>query len=101
MAKQSLLAREQKRSKLVKQFAVKRMALKQRVCNQNLSEEERWNAQMALQKLPRDASPVRIQRRCLLTGRPHGVYRRFGLGRNKLREHAMMGNIPGLRKASW
>lgn len=101
MAKVSMINRELKREKLAEKFAAKRAALKAIVANPNSSEEEVWDAQIALQKLPRDASPSRKQRRCQLTGRPHGVYRKFGLCRNKLREAAMRGDIPGLKKASW
>ena len=101
MAKKSMIARENKRAKIVAKYAEKRQALKAIVRDLSLSDEERWNAQTALQKLPRNASPVRQQRRCQLTGRPHGVYRKFGLSRNKLREAAMQGDIPGLVKASW
>ncbi|MFC3854103.1 30S ribosomal protein S14 [Salinispirillum marinum] len=101
MAKQSMKAREDKRAKLVAKYAEKRAALKATINNPNSSDEERWEAQIALQKLPRDASPVRQQRRCQLTGRPHAVYRKFGLSRNMLRAHTMRGNVPGLKKASW
>ncbi len=101
MAKKSMIARENKRAKIVSKYAEKRQALKAKVCDLSLSDEERWDAQAALQKLPRNASPVRQQRRCQITGRPHGVYRKFGLSRNKLREAAMRGDIPGLVKASW
>ncbi|MCP5178720.1 MAG: 30S ribosomal protein S14 [Pseudomonadales bacterium] len=101
MAKKSMLEREQRRERAVTKYAKKRAQLKATVNNRNLSEDERWDAQLKLQALPRDASPVRMQRRCGLTGRPHGVYRKFGLGRNKLREAAMRGDIPGLVKASW
>ncbi|MFY0666152.1 MAG: 30S ribosomal protein S14 [Natronospirillum sp.] len=101
MAKESMKAREAKRAKLVAKFAEKRAALKAVINSPNSSDEERWEAQIALQKLPRDASPVRQQRRCQLTGRPHGVYRKFGLSRNMLRAHTMRGNVPGLKKASW
>jgi small subunit ribosomal protein S14 len=101
MAKKSMKAREVKRSKLVAKYAEKRAALKAIVANPNSSDEERWDAQMTLQKLPRDASPVRQQRRCQRTGRPHAVYRKFGLSRIMLREHAMKGEVPGLKKASW
>ena len=101
MAKKSMIARENKRAKIVAKYAEKRQALKSIARDLSLSDEERWNAQTALQKLPRNASPVRQQRRCQLTGRPHGVYRKFGLSRNKLREAAMRGDIPGLVKASW
>jgi len=101
MAKVSMVEREKRRAKQVAKYAAKRRALKATVNNKNLSDEERWDAQIKLQQLPRDASPVRRQRRCGLTGRPHGVYRKFGLGRNKLREAAMRGDVPGLVKASW
>ena len=101
MAKTSMLEREKKRAKQRVKYAAKRAALKATIGNRNLSDEERWDAQLKLQQLPRDASPVRQQRRCGLTGRPHAVYRKFGLGRNKLREAAMRGDVPGLVKASW
>ena len=101
MAKASMIARENKRSKLVAKHAEKRAALKAVIKSTTASDEEKWDAQVKLQKLPRDASPVRRQRRCGVTGRPHGVYRKFGLGRNKLREAAMRGDVPGLVKASW
>ena len=101
MAKKSMIAREAKRARLVAKYAEKRAALKAIIADVNASEEEKWDAQVALQKLPRDASPVRQQRRCQITGRPHAVYRKFGLCRNKLREAAMRGDVPGLVKASW
>lgn len=101
MAKSSMIAREAKRTKMVAKYAEKRASLKAIIVDANTSEEEKWDAQMALQKLPRDASPVRQQRRCRITGRPHAVYRKFGLCRNKLREAAMAGDVPGLVKASW
>ena len=101
MAKKSMIAREVKRAKTVAKFATKRAELKELIANVNASDDERWGAQIALQKLPRDASPVRQQRRCQLTGRPHGVYRKFGLCRNNLREAAMRGDVPGLVKSSW
>lgn len=101
MAKVSMIQRELKREKLAKKYAAKREQLKAIVANPNSSEEEVWEAQIALQKLPRDASPIRKQRRCQLTGRPHAVYRKFGLCRNQLREAAMRGDVPGLKKASW
>lgn len=101
MAKKSMLAREKKRAELVAKHAAKRAALKEIIRSPESSDEARWDAQVALQKLPRDASPIRQQRRCRVTGRPRGVYRKFGLGRNKLREAAMRGDIPGLVKASW
>ncbi|SRR6056297_3571271 len=101
MAKKSMIARERKRAQIVARHAAKRAALKATLVDMNASDEERWDAQVRLQKLPRDASPVRMQRRCRVTGRPHGVYRKFGLCRNKLREAAMRGDVPGLVKASW
>lgn len=101
MAKKSMIAREAKRTAAVTKFAEKRKALKAIVVSPNASEEEVWEAQQKLQKLPRDASPSRQQRRCRITGRPHAVYRKFGLCRNKLREAAMRGDVPGLVKASW
>ena len=96
-----MLARERKREKTVAKYRDRRAALKEIVNNRALSDEERWEAQMKLQQLPRNANPIRLHRRCGVTGRPRGVYRRFGLGRNKLREAAMHGNIPGLKKSSW
>ena len=101
MAKKSMIARENKRARMVARFAQKRAAIKAVIQDVNASDEEKWEAQVALQKLPRDASPVRQQRRCQVTGRPHGVYRKFGLCRNKLREAAMRGDVPGLVKDSW
>lgn len=101
MAKTSMIEREKKRAKTVARYAVKRNALKAIIADRNASDEERWDAQLKLQAQPRDASPSRRQRRCGLTGRPHGVYRKFGLGRNKLREAAMRGDVPGLVMASW
>ncbi len=101
MAKKSMIAREAKRTATVAKFAEKRKALKAIILNPAASEEEVWEAQQKLQKLPRDASPSRQQRRCRITGRPHAVYRKFGLCRNKLREAAMRGDVPGLVKASW
>ena len=101
MAKMSMKERERKRIKMVAKYAAKRAELKAQAINMNLSAQERMAAQHKLQKLPRDASPIRVQRRCRITGRPHAVYRKFGLCRNKLRETAMRGEVPGLRKASW
>lgn len=101
MAKQSMIEREKKRAKTVAKYAVKRAALKAKIANPETSDEDRWEAQMALQKQPRNASKSRGRRRCQVTGRPHGVYRKFGLCRNKLREAAMSGYVPGLVKASW
>ena len=101
MAKTSMINRDIKRKKLVAKYADKRKALKKTISNPHLSMEERDAAQVSLQKLPRDASPSRMRNRCRLTGRPHGYYRKFGLSRNKLREMAMQGFVPGLVKASW
>jgi len=101
MAKKSMIAREVKRMKTVQKYAAKRAELKAIIKNPNSSYEEVVDAVARLQKLPRDASPARLQRRCRITGRPHAVYRKFGLCRNKLREHAMKGDVPGLVKASW
>ena len=94
-------AREERRKKTVLRFAKKRSELKEIIRSPKSSQEEREQAQIKLQKLPRDANPIRMQRRCAITGRPHAVYRKFGLGRNKLRELAMKGDIPGLVKSSW
>ena len=101
MAKKSMVAREKKRARMVAKYAEKRAALKAILKDSNASDDDKWEAQIALQKLPRDASPVRQQRRCQVTGRPHAVYRKFGLCRNKLREAAMRGDVPGLVKSSW
>jgi small subunit ribosomal protein S14 len=101
MAKNSMIQREIRRAKMVKKYARKRAELKAIIGDINKSEEDRFNAQLKLQALPRDASPCRQRNRCRITGRPHGYYRKFGLARNKLREHAMQGDIPGLVKASW
>ncbi|MGD8927049.1 MAG: 30S ribosomal protein S14 [Thioalkalispiraceae bacterium] len=101
MAKVSMVERERKRIKTVAKYAKKRAELKAQIKDMNLSAEQRLEAQHKLQQLPRNASPSRVQRRCRITGRPHAVYRKFGLCRNKLRETAMRGEVPGLRKASW
>ena len=101
MAKESMKAREVKRAKLVKKYSAKRIALKEIINDVNSSEEERWDAVLKLQQLPRDSSPSRKQNRCRVTGRPHGFLRKFGLSRIKLREAAMRGEVPGLKKASW
>ncbi len=101
MAKTSMIERENKRLRTAKRFSVKRAALKATIVSITASAEEKWEAQIKLQKLPRDAGPTRQRRRCQITGRPHGVYRKFGICRNKLREHAMKGDVPGLTKASW
>lgn len=101
MAKKSMIAREAKRTKLVKQYAARRAALKVIIRDLNSSDDARAAAQAKLNAMPRDSSPSRMRNRCSITGRPHGVYRKFGLARNKLREAAMKGEIPGLTKASW
>lgn len=101
MAKSCMVNREVKRIRLVQKYAAKRAELKAAIKNTSLSEDERTIAREKLNKMPRDASPVRIRNRCSITGRPHGYYRKFGLGRNKLREAAMRGDVPGLVKASW
>ena len=101
MAKLALVNREQKRCAIVKKYAAKRAELIALTQNTKLSEEDRYSARLRLQQLPRNASPVRLRNRCALTGRPRGVFRKFGLGRNKLRDIAMRGEIPGVIKASW
>ena len=101
MAKISMIQRELKRAKLVARYAAKREQLKAVIGNINSTPEEVHEAQVKLQKLPRDSSPVRQRNRCRVSGRPRAVYRKFGLARNKLREAAMRGEVPGLKKASW
>lgn len=101
MAKLALINRDKKRRATVKKYAAKRAELLAAAGNQKLSDEERYEARLKLQNLPRDASPVRLRNRCQLTGRPRGVYSKFGLGRIKLREIAMRGEVPGMVKASW
>ncbi|ADZ89555.1 30S ribosomal protein S14 [Marinomonas mediterranea] len=101
MAKVSMVQREAKRTKLVAKYAEKRAALKAIINDVNASDDEKWEATLKLQALPRDSSSSRQRNRCQVTGRPHGVYRRFGLSRIKLREAAMRGDVPGLKKASW
>jgi small subunit ribosomal protein S14 len=101
MAKLALINREQKRRKTVKKFAARRAELMALIGNPKLPPEERYEARMSLQKLPRNASPVRLRNRCALTGRARGVFRKFGLARGKLRDIAMRGEIPGVIKASW
>ncbi len=101
MAKKSMIARENKRVKQVKQYQEKRRALKEIIRDPNASFEDKETAHLKLQKLPRDSSKCRLRNRCNLTGRPHGYYRKFGLGRNKLRESTMRGDVPGVVKASW
>jgi small subunit ribosomal protein S14 len=101
LAKLAVKNREKKREAVVKKFAAKRSALKVQIGDATLSMEDRLEAQRRLQALPRNASPTRLRNRCAITGRPRGTFRMFGLGRNKLREAAMRGDIPGLTKASW
>jgi small subunit ribosomal protein S14 len=101
MAKKSMIMRENRRAKLVAKYAARRAKLKAIVVDEKSSDEERLEAVAALAAMPRDASPTRLRNRCSITGRPRGYYRKFGLGRNKLREATMSGEIPGLRKASW
>ena len=101
MAKKSMIAREAKRIKTVAKFADKRVSLKAIMNDEKATSEERYEASVKLQKLPRNSSPSRVVRRCQVTGRPHAVYRKFGLSRIKLREAAMRGDIPGLVKSSW
>jgi small subunit ribosomal protein S14 len=101
MAKQSLIQRELKREKIVKQFAERRAELKRIMSDSNASPEERMEARQKFNSLPRNSSPCRLMNRCRLTGRPHGYYRKFGLSRSMLRIHTMNGDVPGVRKASW
>ena len=101
MAKLSLINRDEKRRVLVKKYAKRREALEAIVNNTKASDEDRFAARLKLQQLPRNANPTRLRNRCALTGRPRGFFRKFGLGRNKLREIAMRGEIPGVTKASW
>ena len=101
MAKTSTIEKELKKQRTVAKFAAKRKHLKAVIASVKSSDEERWQAQVAFQKLPRNASPCRLMRRCRITGRPRGVYQKFGLSRHKLREAAMVGDVPGLKKASW
>jgi small subunit ribosomal protein S14 len=101
MAKLAVKLREQKRRQTVAKFKARRQALLELIRNPKTADEERESAREKLQKLPRDASPTRLRNRCAITGRPRGVYRKFGLGRNKLRELALRGEVPGVIKASW
>ena len=101
MAKLAVILRDQKRRRTVEKFKAKRAALAEIVHDSRATDEARDEARAKLQKLPRDASPVRLRNRCALTGRPRGVYRKFGLGRNKLRDLALRGEVPGVIKASW
>lgn len=101
MSKLSLINRNEKRKKLVVKYSKKRAALEAIVGNQKMSEEDRFAARQKIQSLPRNAHPTRVRNRCSLTGRPRGVYAKFGIGRNKLREYIMRGEVPGVVKASW
>ncbi len=101
MAKLSLINRDEKRRAMVKKYAKKREALLAVINNSKVADEERYAARLQLQQLPRNANPTRVRNRCALTGRPRGYFRKFGLGRNKLRDYAMRGEIPGIVKASW
>lgn len=101
MAKKSMINRELKREKLIAKYAEKRAALKAIINSVNATDEQKWQAQLKLQQLPRDSSPSRLRNRCQLTGRPHAVYRKFRLSRIMLREYMMRGDVPGLKKASW
>jgi small subunit ribosomal protein S14 len=101
MSKLSLINRNEKRKKLVVKYSKRRAALEAIVGNQKMSEEDRFAARQKLQALPRNAHPTRVRNRCSLTGRPRGVYSKFGIGRNKLREYIMRGEVPGVVKASW
>ena len=101
MAKTAVVNRDKKRRKTVKKYAARRKELLETINNQRYSQEDRYAARLKLQQLPRDASPVRLRNRCALTGRPRGVYKKFGLGRSKLRDIALRGEVPGVIKASW
>lgn len=101
MTKESVIAREVRRLKLINKYYSKRLVLKKNIVNRSLSHERRWDAVLKLQTLPRDSSPSRLRNRCRQTGRPHAFLRKFGLSRMKVREAAMRGEIPGLRKSSW
>jgi len=101
MARKSVINREEKRRNMVKKFAAKRAELKSVIEDQGRTDEDRMAARLKMQTLPRDSSPSRTRNRCALTGRPRGVFRKFGLCRNKIRELAMQGDIPGVTKASW
>lgn len=101
MAKKSKVVKQEKRERIVQKYAAKRAKLKEIIRDPRSSDEQKQAAQQTLQSLPRDASPVRLRNRCAITGRPHGFYRKFGIARNKLRETTMLGEAPGVRKASW
>ena len=101
MAKLALINREAKRRKMVEKYKAKRAALEAIVSDESRSEDDRFEARLKIQALPRNSSPVRLRNRCQLTGRPRGVFRKFGLGRSKLRDFVMRGEVPGMTKASW
>lgn len=101
MAKKSMIARDVKRQKLNKRYQAKRLELKKIISDESVSYDDRWEAMLALQKLPRDSGRTRQRNRCALTGRPHGYFRKFGLSRNKLREIILKGQAPGVVKSSW
>ncbi len=101
MAKMAVINREMKRREMVKKYATLRASLNEVINNSSATEDERTQARLKLQSLPRNSSPVRLRNRCALTGRPRGTFRKFGLGRTKIREFAMRGEIPGIVKASW
>lgn len=101
MAKQSIIQRELKRERVVEKYSAKRQALQDIIRDPKSSDEQRWDASMKLQKLPRNSSPVRLRNRCKLTGRPRANLRKFGLSRGMLRIYTMSGQVPGLRKSSW
>jgi small subunit ribosomal protein S14 len=101
MAKVGIVQRELKRQKLVEKYTEKRAQLKSVILSPSATSDQKWNAQIKLQKLPVNSSRSRLRNRCRITGRPHGVYRKFGLCRNKLREYAMQGDVPGVKKSSW
>ena len=101
MAKKSMIARAVKRAQIEKKYAAKREAIFAVINNSDATDEERFEARLKFQAIPRNAAPVRQRRRCALTGRPRGTFRKFGLGRTKIREIAMRGEIPGVIKASW
>ncbi|MES2771504.1 MAG: 30S ribosomal protein S14 [Pseudomonadota bacterium] len=101
MAKRSVINRNEKRRKMIEKYAVKRSALLSAIADSGRSDDDRFEARLKLQALPRDSSPVRLRNRCSLTGRGRGVYRKFGLGRSKLRDFVMRGEVPGVTKASW
>ncbi len=101
MAKLAVINRNEKRKKLVAKYAKRRAALEAIVDNARASDDERFAARLKLQQLPRNANPTRVRSRCSLTGRPRGVYSKFGLGRSKLRDYIMRGEVPGVVKASW